>query len=101
MKIAKWVLAFLIPGLTMGVTFFTGPSIISASLNSGDGSPSDLNIAYYGRWDKSSSITYTSYWAGAYFKTNFTGTTIKLKVGGPAKFYVRIDAGDDTYFSVL
>jgi lysophospholipase L1-like esterase len=99
MGIIRRVLVLLILGLAIGVTSFTG-LYAASNVSPGDGSPTDPNIAYFGRWDKSSASSYTSYWPGAYFKTNFTGTTVKLKLAGPAEFYVRLDSSGDTYFSV-
>ncbi|KRE70418.1 discoidin domain-containing protein [Paenibacillus sp. Soil750] len=67
----------------------------------GDGNPSDSNIQYIGRWDKSISSQYNSYWAGAYFRVNFTGTTIKLKVSSSntVNLYVQLDNGAQTLYS--
>jgi hypothetical protein len=64
-------------------------------------SPSSTNIKYFGRWDKSSSSVYKSYWAGAYFKVNFTGTTVKLNLAGASSIIIKIDnAADVTYSNV-
>ncbi|WPU94752.1 GDSL-type esterase/lipase family protein [Mucilaginibacter sabulilitoris] len=58
------------------------------------GSPDDPNILYFGRWDKSNSLQYNSAWGGAYLKTQFTGTTVKIKVGTTVtNYYYRIDNG--------
>lgn len=54
-------------------TAFTGTS----HSVTGSGTPKDSNIKYIGRWDTSSSTVATSYWPGAYFKTAFTGTTVR------------------------
>ena len=54
------------------------PDAIAAT---GDGSPSDPNIAFVGRWDRSNAGAYVPNWAGAYLRTGFTGTTVKLKQG--------------------
>ena len=43
----------------------------------GNGSPTDPNIAFVGRWDTSNASAYVPYWAGAYFTTGFI--TVKLK----------------------
>src|SRR5262245_4232128 len=40
----------------------------------GDGSPTDPNIAFVGRWDTSNAAGYVPAWAGAYLSTGFTGT---------------------------
>lgn len=57
----------------------------------GDGSLTDSNIQYIGRWDKSNSSVYHSYWGGAYFRTSFTGTTVKIKLAASTNFYASID----------
>ena len=58
-----------------------------------DGSLSDTNIKYFGRWDFSNPAQYVSYWGGAYLKVNFTGTTVKIKLGHASNYYVKIDGG--------
>lgn len=44
---------------------------------------------------------YKSYWAGAYFKTSFSGTTVKIKLAAPVNLYVSIDNGADVYYSAI
>lgn len=61
--------------------------------------PTNANIKYVGRWDTSSSTVYNSYWPGAYFVTQFTGTTVSLQLGGSSNIYVSIDHGADTLYS--
>lgn len=58
-----------------------------------NGALGDTNIKYFGRWDFSSATQYVSYWGGAYFKVQFTGTTVKIKVGTTTNYYVKIDNG--------
>jgi len=58
-----------------------------------NGSLSDTNIKYFGRWDLSSPAQHVSYWGGAYLKVNFTGTTVKIKLGHASNYYVKIDGG--------
>jgi len=53
----------------------------------------DSNILYVGRWDKSASDVYHSYWGGAYIKVKFTGKSIKLKLAAPVNLVVNIDDG--------
>ena len=65
----------------------------------GDGSLSDSNIQYIGRWDKSNKEIYHSYWGGAYIRVCFTGTTIKMKLAGKANIYVNIDGQGDVKYS--
>ena len=63
----------------------------------GDGSPSDPNIVFTGRWDTGTSTAYTPYWAGAYLTTGFTGTTVKLKQRGTIDLYSSIDGAAWVY----
>ena len=57
------------------------------------GALSDTHIKYFGRWDFSDTSQYVSYWGGAYFKVDFTGKTVKIKVGNKSNFYAKIDNG--------
>ncbi|GIH02163.1 hypothetical protein Rhe02_02300 [Rhizocola hellebori] len=57
----------------------------------GDGSPGDTNISYLGRWDKTSSTFYASNWAGAYLRTGFTGTTVRIRQRNSVEFWASID----------
>ncbi len=63
------------------------------------GTPTDPNIKYIGRWDTSSSSTAVSYWPGAYFKTSFTGRTVKIKLGGAVNIFASIDKKADTFYA--
>ncbi|ADO71607.1 AbfB domain-containing protein [Stigmatella aurantiaca] len=69
-----------------------------AAAATGDGSASDANILYVGRWDKTDASVYRSYWPGAYFRVNFTGTTVQLRLAGAANLYVSIDGRGDVYY---
>ena len=57
----------------------------------GDGSPTDPNVKFFGRWDTSSSTGYVPKWAGAYLKVGFTGTTVKLKQRNTIDLYASVD----------
>jgi lysophospholipase L1-like esterase len=63
------------------------------------GTPGDPNIKYIGRWDTHSSTVAASYWPGAYLKTEFTGTTVKIKLGTTVSFFANIDNKTDTFYS--
>lgn len=63
------------------------------ALAASDGSLGDSNIKYFGRWDFSSPEQYVSYWGGAYIKVNFSGTTVKIRLGNTSNFYYKIDNG--------
>jgi fibronectin type 3 domain-containing protein/lysophospholipase L1-like esterase len=58
-----------------------------------NGSLSDTNIKYFGRWDFSSPSQYVSQWGGAYIKVNFSGTTVQVKLGNTSYFDFKIDGG--------
>jgi len=49
-----------------------------------DGSPTDTNLRYIGRWDRSDPATCHSYWGGAYLRAAFTGTAIGFGGGATA-----------------
>ncbi len=57
----------------------------------GDGSLSDTNIKYFGRWDRSNASEYYGYWGGAYIRVVFTGTSIKINLGNTLTYYAEID----------
>ncbi|MBZ3905828.1 GDSL-type esterase/lipase family protein [Streptomyces griseiscabiei] len=63
----------------------------------GDGSVSDPNIVYVGRWDTGSGTTAVANWTGAYIRTSFTGTTVKAKARDAVNFYVSVDGGPDVF----
>ncbi len=70
------------------------PAAIAAT-----GDPADPNIQYFGRWDISNPVQYLSYWGGAYLRVNFTGTTVKMKVGNATFYFVKIDNGPWTKYT--
>ncbi len=85
----------LIWGIVLVGDGFRGSTGYAAA---GTGSPGDPNISYIGRWDSSSSTVYKSYWGGAYFKTDFTGTTVKIKLAASANIFVSIDNAADVSY---
>ncbi|MEN3540668.1 cellulose binding domain-containing protein [Microbispora sp. ZYX-F-249] len=68
-----------------------------AQAAAGDGTPTDPNIRFVGRWDVRNGSAYVPGWAGAYFTTGFTGTTVKLKQRDTIDLYYSIDGRPDTY----
>ena len=64
-----------------------------------DGSLSDTNIQYFGRWDFSNPTQYQAYWVGAYIKVNFSGTAVKIRLGNTNNYYVKIDGGNWTSYT--
>lgn len=78
--------------LLAGVASVAVPAAQSAALAAtGDGSPTDANITFVGRWDTSNSAQFKPNWQGSYFKTGFTGTTVKLKQRNAIDIYYSID----------
>ena len=65
----------------------------------GDGTPSDTNIAFVGRWDTTNASAYVPNWAGAYVKTGFTGTTVKLRQRRTIDLYYSIDGAPYSYLT--
>ncbi|WP_220499444.1 cellulose binding domain-containing protein [Microbispora sp. H10949] len=68
-----------------------------AQAAAGDGTPTDPNIRFVGRWDTRDSAAYVPGWAGAYLTTGFTGTTVKLKQRNTIDLYYSIDGRPDVY----
>ncbi|MFI7542271.1 cellulose binding domain-containing protein [Actinoplanes sp. NPDC049599] len=69
----------------------------TAGAATGDGSPSDPNIAFYGRWDNADPAALVPRFAGAYFVTGFTGTRVALKQRSTIDLFYSIDGGADAY----
>lgn len=56
-----------------------------------DGSLTDANIRYVGRWDRTGPSACHSYWIGAYLRTGFTGTSAKIRLAAGTILSVSID----------
>ena len=82
-----------------GIFFSLGAPVQAAT---GDGSLTDSNITYVGRWDKSDSAgtTYRSYWGGSYLTTKFTGKTVQVKLASQTTIKVTIDGNASTQWNV-
>jgi lysophospholipase L1-like esterase len=76
-----------------------GVRLPAAAAATGDGSPTDPNIAFDGRWNTSNASAYVPNWAGAYFTTGFTGTTVKLTQRSTIDLYYSIDGAADRYLT--
>jgi len=83
----RTILAFLF------ATSLCGTAIATPNAMAGphDGSLADPDIRYIGRWDKSASNVYHSYWTGAYLRTGFTGASIGIKLAAGTTLAVSID----------
>jgi len=75
-------------------------SACASSVLAAAGDLTDPNINYVGRWDKSNSATYRSYWNGSYLSTKFTGTTVKVKVAESTVLTAIVDGVPTTYWNV-
>jgi lysophospholipase L1-like esterase len=56
-----------------------------------DGSLTDPDIRYVGRWDKSNSSEYHSYWCAPYLRVGFTGTSVKIRLAASTSLNIIID----------
>lgn len=88
----------LVTVAALAVSAGVATGLPAASAATGDGSPTDPNVKFFGRWDTTSSTAYVSEWAGAYVKTGFTGTTVRLKQRGTIDFFASIDGGPDVSY---
>jgi lysophospholipase L1-like esterase len=97
MKSKAWIVSFMLFVMLGLFPMFPEVSIGAT----GDGTPSDANIHYVGRWDQSNSAQYTSNWAGAYLRVHFTGTTVKVNLSTSAtvNFYAQLDTGSPVLYS--
>jgi len=86
----------LVPLLLLAALAIRLPEAAAAT---GDGSPSDPNITFVGRWDTTNAAAVVPAWAGAYLTTGFTGTTVKLRQRNPIDLYYSIDGGADAYLT--
>jgi lysophospholipase L1-like esterase len=96
------VLALLVSAFCLGSMVATHTLSVATPAHAAVvvGSIQDPNIKYVGRWDKTSSTTmYKSYWTATYFKTDFTGKTVKIKLAVPVNIYVSIDGGTDVLYA--
>lgn len=75
--------------LLLGGLLFASAAPLLAAV--GDGTLSDPNLRFVGRWEKTSSGAYTSNWGGAYLSTKFTGTSIEVHLESPRSFDYFID----------
>ena len=78
-------------GVALVISGLIGPG--GAQAATGDGTPSDPNISFVGRWNRSSADAVPN-WAGAYLRVGFTGTTVKLKQRSTVDLWASIDGGD-------
>jgi lysophospholipase L1-like esterase len=86
---ALWVVVICLVSSLAGV-----PAVAAT----GDGTPTDSNIRYFGRWNTSTSSAYVSEWAGAYVLVGFTGRTVKLRQRGAIDLFASIDGGPDVQY---
>jgi lysophospholipase L1-like esterase len=99
-RFARSILMRILVVTAVVVTFVGCNQVVTAAHSAkGSGSPGDPNIKYIGRWDLSSPTVRISHWPGAYFKTIFTGKTVKIKLAGSAHIYVSIDHGPYTSYT--
>ncbi|WP_239170487.1 hypothetical protein [Actinoplanes xinjiangensis] len=73
--------------------------ISRADAAAGDGTPSDPNINFVGRWDKTNPAAYGAYWARAYLRSGFTGRPVKIKLRDTIHLWASVDGKAFTPFS--
>lgn len=83
---------FSVKVLAVAVVAAVATAVQPAFAATGDGSPADSNIRYFGRWDTRTPGAYVPGWTGAYAVVGFTGTTVKLRQRGSVDLYASIDA---------
>jgi hypothetical protein len=93
----RTVRATVIVAMVVAVLAEVAAAAPPVSATTGDGSVSDPNVRYVGRWDTSSG-TAIGNWAAPYIRTGFTGRTIRIKLRDSANIYVSIDGQPDTFF---
>ncbi|MFG1838977.1 cellulose binding domain-containing protein [Micromonospora sp. NPDC049175] len=76
-----------------------GLPALSAQAAVGDGTPTDSNISFVGRWNKANASAYVPYWAGAYLRVGFTGKTVKLRQRNTIQLWASIDGRAFTSFT--
>jgi hypothetical protein len=87
------MLFFLLFSVGFGVSASTAAELSSdQEYNTpGNGSLTDQNIQYIGRWDKRNADYIQSHWLGAYIRVDFTGNSIKINMEGNRWLIVQID----------
>ncbi|MEU5155483.1 RICIN domain-containing protein [Glycomyces sp. NPDC021274] len=63
----------------------------------GNGSLTDANVQFYGRWDKDNATFYQMGWAGGYVETAFTGSSIGVRLRNTIDMWYSIDGGNETW----
>ncbi|RRR99329.1 RICIN domain-containing protein [Glycomyces terrestris] len=67
----------------------------------GNGSLTDPNLQYYGRWNTANASYYTMGWAGGYVESAFTGSSIGVRLRGAIDLYYSIDGGAETWLRAV
>ena len=70
---------------------------VSGGSAAGNGSLTDANLQYYGRWNDSNASFYTMGWAGGYVEAAFTGSSIGVKLRNSIDMWYSIDGGAHTW----
>lgn len=67
----------------------------------GNGTLTDANLLYLGRWDKTNATYYHGHWAGASIRVDFTGTSIKINLANTDWIYLVVQIDNETPRAVL
>lgn len=106
-RLGRWIAALIGAAVTAGATAFgvpahaaveTGAESPPASevAQAGDGSVSDPNLQYYGRWTAEGSWR-TMGWAGGYVESAFTGSSIGVRLRGTIDMYYSVDGAPEQW----
>ena len=69
--------AALVLMLAPGVLARTNPATAAVAV-----APTDKNLLYVGRWDRSDPANAHGNWIGSYVRVDFTGTSVGIDLGG-------------------
>ena len=93
----------LIPNKKLPLKIALGMALIFGTFTSakadGNGSPSDPNIRYIGRWERTNSTLYNGYWSGVYLRARFTGTSVGIRLDSNTGLAVSIDGEPPRFMS--
>lgn len=95
-RIFRWLAVAIVAACTaLGLTALGGTPVGStgAAGVAGDGSLTDPNVQFYGRWDRDDAAWYQMGWAGGYVETAFSGSSIGVRLRGAIDLWYSIDGG--------
>ncbi|MFG3341627.1 RICIN domain-containing protein [Glycomyces sp. NPDC048151] len=67
----------------------------------GNGSLTDPNVQFYGRWDRDDATWHQMGWAGGYVETAFSGSSIGVKLRNTIDMWYSINGGAETWMRAV